>query len=273
MSAQQREGTDIVVQGRMVWGSVKIQQELIYGTRSPKMDKNGKPVMIFKFGLAIPKPSSTSSQAEVDNFNKAWTAIHTEASKLGVTWPNDNFAFKFDDGDGKKADGTSYPAHSKGCIVLSCKTNFSLGLSAWEGNDIKQVGEDQIKCGDYIQVAINVRGHGAPNAGLYLNPSMVCRFAYGEAITNAPSPLSVFGAPPAIPAGASQSPVGMMPNAGGMMPQFAQPQAPAMQAPAPVPQQQVFQPNVNVLPPQFQQQAPTAPSAPSFPQFPGQGGN
>lgn len=274
---QQNEGTPIVIQGRFVWGKLEMRKKKVYGTQMDQINpKTGEPVMETTFGLAIPKPSPQSNQHEVENFQKLWNALCTEGGKLGFASPlQGNFAWKVTDGDGKKQDGTPYPEHSRGCLVVSCSTRYPVKLMAWEGNEIKQVTSDQIKCGDYVQVALNINGHGAPNAGLYTNPSYVARFAYGPEIVNAPDASTIFGnTPPPMPMGASATPVGggSLPFAGQMQQQgpgsgmggFA-PQAPQQQGQAPTAQapQQPMQPNYAPLPPQFQPQQPS--QAPGLP--------
>ena len=253
----QRSGVDIVVQGRIVWGGVKQQTKNVYGTRTPAIDpKTGKEIIEWAFGLAVPKPSAQSNQHETANFQALWNAVCAEGGKLGFQQPGQpGFHWKFDDGDGRKPDGSAYPAHSQGCLVVACKTRIPLKLMAWENGKCVQVTEDQIKCGDYVQVAINIEGHGNPNAGLYINPSFVARFAYGEAIVNAPDATAIFGttAPP-IPFGGSATPMG-----GGYMqaPGFGgAPAVPAMAAPMggyQQPQQAAapIQPHHAVLPGQF----------------------
>jgi hypothetical protein len=262
------DGTDIVIQGRFVWGSLSVVNKKVYGTQDDMLDKNGKPIPIIAFGLAVPKVSPQSSPAEADNFNKLWVAINTEAAKMGVQWGNPNFAWKVVDGDGKKKDGTDYPAHSKGCYIVSCETRLPVGLFAWVPENPKpvQVSDKDIKCGDYVQVNLSVSCHKPPNPGLYMNPVMVCRFAFGEAIVAMQDASKVFSQPSYIPQGASQTPVGTMPN-NFAPPQFnQQPQQQFAQAPGvpnfaqPQQPQQNFQqpqaaPNFNVLPPQMQQPA------------------
>lgn len=250
----QRSGIDIVVQGRIVWGGVKQQVKNVYGTRTPAIDpKTGKEIIEWAFGLAIPKPSPQSNQHEVANFQAIWNAICSEGARLGFQQPGaPGFHWKFDDGDGRKPDGSEYPAHSKGCIVVACKTRIPLKLMAWENGKCVQVTEDAIKCGDYVQVALNIEAHGNPNAGLYVNPSFVARFAYGEAIVNAPDATAIFGTtPPPMPVGGSATPIG-----GGFMqaPGFVAPGAPAAAPSYPQQSQQpAAAPYHNILPGQFQQ--------------------
>ena len=271
----QKSGIDIVVQGRIVWGGVKQQVKKVYGTQTPAIDpKTGKEIIEWAFGLAIPKISPQSNQHEVANFQTIWNAICSEGARMGFQNPDPkskDFHWKFDDGDGRKPDGSAYPEHSRGCIVVACKTRIPLKLMAWENGKCVQVTEDQIKCGDYVQVALNIEAHGNPNAGLYVNPSFVARFAYGEAIVNQVDPTVIFGnTPPPIPFGGSATPMG-----GGFMqaPGFgAQPGSfggsgmaatagQQQQAPAPI------QPNWNVVPGQFQpgqQQTPQVPGGMAY---------
>ena len=250
----QKTGIDIVVQGRIVWGGVKQQTKKVYGTQTPAIDpKTGKEIIEWAFGLAIPKPSPQSNQHEVANFQAIWNAICSEGARLGFQQPGaPGFHWKFDDGDGRKPDGSAFPEHSRGCIIVACKTRIPLKLMAWENGKCVQVTEDQIKCGDYVQVALNIEAHGNPNAGLYINPSFVARFAYGEAIVNQVDPTSIFGnAPPPIPVGGSASPMGggfMQAPGFGAGPSaqpgpFGGPGMAAQQAPA----------HYGVLPGQFQQ--------------------
>lgn len=252
----QKSGIDIVVQGRIVWGGVKQQVKKVYGTQTPAIDpKTGKEIIEWAFGLAIPKPSPQSNQHEIANFQTIWNAICSEGARLGFQQPGaPGFHWKFEDGDGRKADGSPFPEHSRGCIVVACKTRIPLKLMAWENGKCVQVTEDQIKCGDYVQVALNIEAHGNPNAGLYINPSFVARFAYGEAIINQVDPTVIFGnTPPPIPVGGSATPMG-----GGFMqaPGFGtQPGSfggPGMAAPAGQQQQTPAQPHYGVLPGQFQ---------------------
>lgn len=272
MQQQQAKGTDIVIQGRIVWGGVKASVKKIYGTQTPAIDpKTGKEIIEYAFGLAVPKINPQSNQHEVENFQKFWNSVHHEAAKLGYQQGAQNFHWKFEDGDGNKQDGSPYPIHSKGHYIIACKTRIPLKLMAWEGSAIKQITDEEIKCGDYVQVALNIEAHGNPNAGMYINPSYVARFAYGEAIVNMPDPKTVFGnAPPPMPFGASSTPVG-----GGMAPigfqgsnGFNGPGTPGFNNPpamgAPAGQQQApasmgYQPHTAVLPEQFQQQPGTVP--------------
>jgi len=262
---QQDRGTEVIVDGRIVWGGLSMQPKKNFTTKQEEINlKTGQKIMQVAFGLAVPKPNPQSTPAEVENFNKVWVAIHTEAGKQGFQYPNPKFAFKFTDGDGTKDDGSAYPAHSHGHIVLSISTQVPLTIFKRNPDgSFTQITDKDIKCGDYVRVNLSIKGHPAPNAGLYLNPAGVAFLGYGDAIIATANPTALFGNGPfAIPAGASLTPVG----SGGMqMPTMQQPQVPQMpqqsyqqnpqtyQQPMQMPHpMQPVMPNTGVLPPQMQ---------------------
>ena len=267
--AQKDYGTQVIVDGRIVWGGLALQPKRNYTTKQEEIDpKTGQKIMQVSFGLAVPKPNPQSSPEETANFQNVWTAIHTEGGKQGFQYPNPKFAWKFKDGDGRKDDGSPYPKEQHGCIVLSVSTRVSLNLFKREPNGAYiQITPDQIKCGDYVRVNLSIKGHPAPNAGLYMNPAGVAFLGYGDAIVASANPESMFGARPFnMPQGASATPMGGPVNQfPGMqqapaVPQFAQQpmQTPQFQQQQPMqaPQQQAAPaPNWNVMPGQFQQQA------------------
>ena len=277
--AQKDYGIEVVVDGRMVWGGLSLQPKRNFTTKQEEIDpKTGQKIMQISFGLAVPKPNPQSTPEQAANFTNLWNAIHTEGGKQGFQYPNPKFAWKFDDGDGRKDDGSSYPDYYKGCIVLKLSTRLPLNLFKRnpDGTYV-QITPDQIKTGDYIRVNLSIKGHPAPNPGLYINPAGVAFLGYGDAIVAAANPESMFGNGPfAMPQGASATPIGtnvQFPNQPGFAPQvqFGHPGAAGQQAPQQqpwnhmqqpavqnnfppqAPQQQV-DPNWNVMPQQFQQQ-------------------
>lgn len=261
----QDDGTKIVIQGRVIWGQMGPTNKKVYGTNQDQIDpKTGKPVIEYVFGLAVPKIGPQSSENEKANFATLWNALTTEAGKAGAQWGAKGFAWKCfdaDDPNETREDGTPYANNPnyRGHFIVTCSTRIPIPLYAWEPNNPKpvQVTEKDIKAGDYCQVALTIAAHKPPNPGLYVNPTMVCRFAFGEAIVAQRDASKVFAAPPPIPQGGSATPIGTAPQAnfgGSMMGQPQQFNQAPMQA---APQFQGQQP-MNVAPVgQYQQQAPT----------------
>ena len=264
------EGRNILVQGRILWctGKTPFQGSPRKGMdNKPILNQQGEPVMQYGFGLAVKKPGPASTPEETKNFMDMWNAIQSEAMAL---YPSGNvppgFSFKYKDGDGLDHNGNPFSNREgyKDHLVFALTTSLPLKFFKWDGAYVQI--SDGIKCGDYVQVQVSVKGHlpkpgtqGKP--GLYLNPNMVCFLGYGKEIVNTPDASSVFGAaPPPMPMGASATPVGGPANFGDFGQQQAQVPVPAPAAP-----QWNGQVNTAVLPPQFQQ-PPTVPNhAPTSP--------
>jgi hypothetical protein len=257
-------GKTIMVQGRIVWTSgdlFKGRPKLDMNTKQQKVDRQGQPITEYGFGLAVPK----------QNIAEIWAASHEEAFTIFPSrqLPPD-FAMKYKDGDaGVDQKGISYsqrPGYA-GCLVYAMTTTLPIKFFRWE-NGQNILISDGIKCGDYVNVQVNIKAHGAvgtSKAGLYMNPFAVQFLGYGEAIVNTPSGDNIFGASaPVAPPGAT-----MMPSApAGMIvppPQaFVQP-APNMAAVPQAPQMPQVQPHYGVLPQAHQPQQMMAPQAPQMP--------
>ena len=251
-------GKTCMVQGRIVWVSgdlFKGQRQVDYNTKAPKVNAQGEPVIQYGFGLAVPK--SVLSQTADGQPGAFWRAMHEEAYSL---YPNGHippsFAMKYKDGDGVDDKGISFTQRKgyAGNVVLACTTNLPIKFFRWENGQNIQINEG-IKCGDYVNVQLNIKAHpaqGQGKPGLYLNPYAVQFLGFGEEIINTPSGDQIFGtAMPPIPTGASATPIAPQ---GLIMPQpVAAPAAPA-------------QPHYGVLPPQFQQQMGNVPVQPVAPQ-------
>lgn len=265
------EGKQVLVQGRILWTTGRTPFEGAArkdATGKPIFNQQGEPAMQYGFGLAVPKPGPQSTPEETKNFMDLWNAIQAEAMALYPTGKiPPGFSFKYKDGDGVDHNGKPFSAREgyAGNLVYALTTSLPLKFFKYEGGAYVQVKEG-IKCGDYVQVQVNVKGHlpkpgTQSKPGLYLNPNLTLFLGFGKEIVNAPDASSVFGAaPPPMPNGASATPVGGPANFGA----FGQPTEQAPQTP--VAPQWGGQANPNVLPPQFQtpppvNQAPTAPPA------------
>lgn len=297
------EGTNLMTQGRIVWTGgdlFKGRPETDFNTKQPKLDRQGKQKIQWSFGLAveIPNPQKPGQSPEeltriTDNFNKIWNAMHEEAFKV---YPSRQlpplFSMKFKNGNtdiDDKGQPFSIRKGYAGHIVVACSTNIPLKFFRWE-NGANTLINEGIKCGDYVNVHLNIKGHGPVGQGrpgLYINPFAVQFVAYGEEIVNVPSGDQIFGMQaPVVPMGGSMTPLAppqgginaappqaaSAPHYGVLPQQFQQPaQAPAPQpqampmsfAPQPTPQMQ------QQAMPQPTQQAQAPAQAPGFPQVPG----
>jgi hypothetical protein len=264
------DGRQTLTHGRIVWcvGRTPFDgSQRKDATGRLLTNTKGEPAMQYGFGLAVPKPGPTSTPEETKNFMDLWNAIQSEAMALYPTGQvPPGFSYKYKDGDGVDHNGRPFSQREgyAGHLIFAVTTSIPLRFVKYDGAYVEI--KDGIKCGDYVQVQINVKGHlpkpgTQSKPGLYLNPNVVLFLGYGKEIVNAPDAASVFGAaPPPMPAGASATPVGGPANFGA----FAQPtpEQPAMPQ-APAAPAWGGQPNPNVLPPAFQQVAPAMPQAPA----------
>ena len=257
------DGQTVMVQGRIVWTSGdlfsgKLKTE--FGTNVPKLNKMGEQMKEYGFGLAVDK--NLLQQVGEGQPGQIWESMHAEANKLypGGQLPP-GFSMKYKDGDGVDHQGQPFSTREghAGHIILSLTTSLSIKFFKWENNQNIQINEG-IKCGDYVNVQVQVKAHpaiGQGKPGLYLNPMAVQLLGYGAEIVNAPSGDQIFGlAQPPMPTGASAVPLAANPAAQLVPAGVPQPAA----APAPV----AAMPHHGVLPGNLQPQAmqPTAAAVP-----------
>ncbi len=250
-----------MVQGRIVWTSgdlFKGRQKIDMNTKQPRRNAAGEIMMEYGFGLAVMKASL--AQTGAGQPGEIWAAIHAEAMTL---YPNGqippSFAMKYKDGDTIDDKGISFAQREgySGHLVFACTTSLPIKYFKYEnGNNI--LINEGIKCGDYVNVQLQIKAHpafGQGKAGLYLNPNAVQLLGYGKEIINTPSGDAIFGtqALPQYP-GASAMPVA--PTAGPLVPPpmgqpFAPPQGqqPSYQPPMPA---AAPQPHYAVVPPAHQ---------------------
>ncbi len=244
----------VTVQGRIVWVNGDLFQgapDTIFGTNNPKINaKTGKQDTVFRFGLAVPK----TDLADPARGGALWAAIHNQVRAL---YPSgqvpQTFAWKYKDGDSQGIDERGgvvdyskkegYP----GCLVFTLSTtNYPPRFFKWENGNVQVA--DGIKCGDYVNVQVEVAGQVSAKPGLYLNPKAVQLVAPGQEIINAPSADQVFGTT------APGMPNNYVPPQVGAMPMTPPPGAPApMQQPM---QPMAPQPHYGVIPPTHQPMAP-----------------
>lgn len=211
----------ITPSGRIVWGNPLVGREK-KDNAGQRVLKDGKPVVEYQFGLAIPK----------DQFGELAAAMQAEAQAACPQGVPADFAYKMKDGDtGQDAKGgplSAKPGYA-GCFILALSTEFAIPVYKRNGAAFEQMAAG-LKTGDYVRAQVTINGHGraagkmGAKPGLYINPNMVEFLGYGEEIRGSASPDDVFSTPAPTPAGASAAPV-----ASGPFP--SAPQAPAPSTP------------------------------------------
>lgn len=194
-------GNSLLIQGRIVWTSgnslFEGKHRKNMNTNQLEYDDKGQPVIEYGFGLAVPKIDPRTNQFTAE-YVKIYQAIHGEALTLypsGQLPPN--FALKYKDGDGVDHNGAPFNTREgyAGHIVLACTTRIPIKFFRFEGNQNILVN-DGIKCGDYVNVQLNIKAHpakGQSKPGVYLNPSAVQLIQPGKEIINMPSGDQMFG--------------------------------------------------------------------------------
>jgi hypothetical protein len=199
----------LIPQGRIVWGHP--------GTLLPKKDnqkkaiigKDGQPVMQCAFGVAIERNYF---------YQYVLPALQAESRTAFPNGTPPKFAWKYKDGDSEIDDkGKPYNLREgwAGHVVLTVATQ-SFTPQIFKKNPVNgawdQIGEKEIKCGDYVAVNVTVKYNGATGTntpGLYVNPNGVIFLGYGpEIVSGGQDPDEMFaGFNPSLPAGASATPI------------------------------------------------------------------
>ena len=216
--------------GRMIGGSVdKLHPRTESDGKTPKLDRDQKPMMQINFGVAVPKQPGHTHWSQT-----TWGAQIAEIAKAAypVLYQTPTFAWKIVDGDsavpnksGKKpVDQTGYAGH----WVIWFSQGWAPKLVNADGTVELPTGA--IVAGYYVQVLAEAAPNGAqpPNTpGIYMNPVAVAlagegdkivtdvdttTVGFGGALPAGARPVqpvvAVFGAPAAFPApGAAASPI------------------------------------------------------------------
>lgn len=274
MSEQGSEFTTTV--GRIVWGHPAKPRDKMKDGQVVRDVASGAPVKQTSFGVAFPK-------AEFEQYIRPWFVY-----EAGTMYPNGvpgGFAYKITDGDSNEcARGSTVPFNQREGYPGHFVVAFSTELAGFpqcfvlRNGAYFQIGESDIKCGDYVRVKANARAHGGQSPGLYINPQMVELVGVGTAIVSAGGagdPMAAFGGQaPALPPGASAPgavPVAGQPPAAPAPGYAPQPAAAPVAAPAYAPPAQMPPPATDFIPGAPQQPAYAPPAAPAAaPGMPGQ---
>jgi len=171
------------ITGRFIMGDLFKASQKTDDNEQP-LFKDGKPVMGYFFGVAVPK---TTADWKTDPQFADMYKLAVQAFPRGEhAWPS--FSFKISDGDLPNQRGRKYE-HAAGCWLFKFQTQIPFKKFAFNAGAWHEVADGDIKCGDYIQVNTTYEGNGqtAPKTpGMYMNPIMVAFSRRGVEIVNMP---------------------------------------------------------------------------------------
>lgn len=197
--------------GRLVVGSLYKPQttDMLGKPLTVKSGPNaGQPKVQFFFAVAF-KKGAEQHWNQTDWGAKIYALAQSEFPAGNAN--SATFAWKVADGDSSElnqnnkrlSDREGYPGH----WVINFTSGFAPKIYNANGTLVLDT-PDAVKLGYFVQVNFDVTGNGGPpNAGLFINPSMIAFSAPGPEIYIGPDAASAgFGASP-LPAGALEQPV------------------------------------------------------------------
>ena len=139
-------------------------------------------------------------------FIPLWNTIQAQACQAwGVVSPDrlpQPFAWKVTDGDALEHD------YAKGCWLMRFSTGFAPSVRYNDENRSQITDPNLVKRGYYVQVAFNINSNGSNRRpGIFLNHRFIMLVGYGEEIISGPDAKTVFAQNPALPPGASATPI------------------------------------------------------------------
>lgn len=210
--------TDILIEGcRLVGGHpMDHKQKTDHKTGVPKTRNDGTPALETYIYVALPKNGTTDWRQTP--IGQVMTDVAAKAFKPNEVGAPD-FAWKVIDGDsatpmkgGKPAPNTreGYPGH----WVFRMTTGIPVRCHHFGkyGPHEQIQDRNEIKCGDYCSVFVNIEGNNIKgyqeSNGLYMNPTLFRLDRAGEQIitTGGPDAEEVFGGAPATTAPPPQPP-------------------------------------------------------------------
>lgn len=191
--------------GRMVWGNLtEAVARKDFKTKLPKLDKEGKQVMVWDLGVAVPKGSESDWQQT--SWGQKIVEVATSAFPKGQHM-HPSFAWKIVDGDSQipnkagtiPATKEGFPGH----WVLNCGNMFAPKLVNRDGT-APILDRSIVRAGHYIQVLLMVKGNDSQETpGVYLNAQIVAHSAIGKEIIQESVDASKVGFGGELPVGAT----------------------------------------------------------------------
>jgi hypothetical protein len=232
--------------GRIVQGSVAMQQQRDVDSNQPLKDDHGNPVMGTFLALAFPKVLPNGQpNTEFDAFfgqlrqvaAASWPTLFPQGA--GGNCTNPRFSWKYQDGDGVDQSGKSVADKPgfRGHHIVRFFTSFPLRCfheGKFAAHEEIQKPEDIIKRGYWVRLLAECKSNNATGTqvpGISLYPKILAFVERGEEIVSGPNAEETLGRtavgwrPPA-----SASPI---PTAGGLpaAPAVSVPGAPAVSVP------------------------------------------
>ena len=237
--------------GRIVQGSVAMQQQRDVDTNQPLKDAAGNPVMGTFLALAFPKVLPNGQpNTEFDTFfgqlrqvaAASWPALFPQGAAGQCV--NPRFSWKYQDGDGTDQSGRSVADKPgfRGNHIVRFFTSFPLRCfheGKFAAHEEIQTPEDIIKRGFWTRLLVEAKSNNATGTqvpGISLYPKLLSFVERGEEIVSGPNAEETLGKTAVgwrPPASASPIPTG---GAGGLpaAPAVSVPGAPAAAVPVAV---------------------------------------
>lgn len=237
--------------GRIVQGSVAMQQQRDVDTNQPLKDEHGNPVMGTFVALAFPKVLPNGQpNTEFDTFfgqlrqvaAASWPTLFPQGAAGQCV--NPRFSWKYQDGDGADQSGRSVADKPgfRGNHIVRFFTSFPLRCyheGKFAAHEEIQKPEDIIKRGYWVRLLVEAKSNNATGTqvpGIALYPKLLSFVERGEEIVSGPNAEETLGKMAVgwrPPASASPIPTG---GAGGLpaAPAVSVPGAPAAAVPVAV---------------------------------------
>jgi hypothetical protein len=185
-------------------------------------DKVGQPNPQFFVAVAFPKVDPRNPAVANAEFGAFYALLDKVAR---AEWPalfpnpagpcvNPIFTMKVKDGDGVDRNGKSNATKEgfAGHWIVSFASAYAPKVVRETSPGVWETLTDpnSVKRGYFVRIAGSATGNDSPNTpGIYCNLDMVALVAYGQEIQSGPDAATAFGgAPAALPAGASATPLG-----------------------------------------------------------------